>query len=105
MRQNPNDDNAYRFRRRKDEGGVPWEECDRCGYPAPLAPFNLVDETVVPEGESPYLVCALCANIPATGPIDSEYETAAVARAICHAANAILCALGAFSEALPKPRL
>ena len=54
MRLNPNNSADYRFRRCEDEGDGPWEECEQCGYPAPLAEFPHAGDTV--------LLCALCAN-------------------------------------------
>ena len=88
---NPNDAAPYAFVYRDDPEHCdgPLEECSRCGFPAPLRDF------AYRRGAEPIYLCCLCANTsPATGVIGGP----AIQRTICHAANAILSALGAFVE-------
>ncbi len=87
MRINLNDDLDYAFRRRVDEGDGPWEKCERCGYPAPLAEFFASHDA---------FFCSLCASIPEAALRGGGPEIRLALRMICHAANAILYCLGAF---------
>lgn len=84
---NLNDNGEYRFRYREDPDHCdgPFEECARCGYPAPLHEFR----------HGPLkLLCCLCANTP------DLYGNTAISATICHVGNTILMAMGAFG---PKP--
>jgi hypothetical protein len=88
---NRNDTRSYWHRQRADAIDGAWEECNFCGYPAPLHNANVrfTPHGLVEREDEPEWLCCLCSNIV----MSQTPEVAEVQKTICNVANAILATL------------